>query len=85
MIKIPSFCKKSVPEDSEGAGWYVHNSVRLIDIVPDFRLPGGGVTKEELTDLPTAIDKAISLTKQRINGAENHLRKLAQAKAGLDI
>jgi len=77
-MEIPSFCRKSVSLDNSKAGWWVHNSTRLVDLVPDWRMPGGGVCADELTELPEALDKAISLTKQRIADAENHLRKLFQ-------
>lgn len=82
-MKIPKICTKSAPLDDDRAGWYVQNSVSLRDIRPDWRFPGGGVTKGEFSDLPAAIDKAISYTKSRIAQAEEHLRTLEAAKAEL--
>jgi len=46
-------------------------------------MPGGGVVSDYLTDLPTAIDRAIDYTKQRISEAEAHLRKLEKAKTDI--
>lgn len=82
-MKLPKVCTKSVSFDRDDAGWYVPNSVSVRDIKPNWRLSGGGVTKEELTDLPCALDKAIYYTRQRIAEAEAHLLKLESAKKEL--
>ncbi len=82
-MKIPKICRKSASFDREDAGWHVPNSIIVRDCVPDFRLPGGGVRDEDLTDLSTAFDRAISYTKIRINEAERHLRRLKMSKDDL--
>ena len=84
-MKIPDICMKSASFDREDAGWYVPNSVSVRDIVPEWRLPGGGVVAEYLTNLSTAFDNAITYTKQRIADAEQHLKLLEKAKKELDI
>lgn len=82
-MNIPKICTKSESFDRAGAGWYSPNSVNVNDIRPDWRLPGGGVSRHELSDLPTALDKAIAYTKLRIMDAEAHLKKLERAKLEL--
>lgn len=87
-MKLPKEVKKIIGKlisfDREDAGWYVPNSVIVRDCVPSWRLPGGGVVKDQLTDLPTAIDKSITHTKSRIADAEAHLKKLLAAKESLN-
>lgn len=79
-MKLFDICIKEVSFEDRSAGWYVHNSIYFKDIHPHWRGPGGGVTFDELTDLPTALDKAISYTKVHIRKAEKHLKKLEAAK-----
>ena len=82
-MSVLEICTKSTFIDRDGAGWYTPNSVNVSDIRPDQRMPGGGVVSDYLTDLPTAIDRAIDYTKQRISEAEAHLRKLEKAKTDI--
>ena len=85
LDKIPRICRRTVPLDRQGAGWFVHNSVRLIDIVPEWRQAGGGVRGEELTpDISESFDKAIAYTERHIAEAESHLKKLHRSKAELN-
>lgn len=67
------------------AGWYAVNSIVPGDCRPAYRTPGGGVCADQLTDLPTAMDRCISYTKQRIEAAQLHLRKLEAARAALTV
>jgi len=79
---VPSMCRKSTSFDRTDAGWYVHDSVYYRDIVPDWRLAGGGVTKDSLSqDLVSSFDKAILYSKQSIAEIESHIKKLERAKA----
>ena len=76
---------KSASFDSEGAGWYVPNSVGVWDIYPDWRIAGGGVSKRYLTpDLKVAFEQAIIYTRHRIAQAELHLEKLKAAQGALN-
>jgi hypothetical protein len=80
QMKIPKICTKSASFDRSDAGWYSPNSVNVRDIRPDWRYAGGGVSEQDLSDLPTAIDRAIAYTKPRIEDATRHLKELEAAK-----
>ena len=80
-MKLHQMCYKSTSFDREDAGWYVPNSVYVRDIRPEWRLSGGGVLKENLTQsLHEAYDKSIELAKQRIHDAEHHIKLLENAR-----
>ena len=79
-MKIPSMCKKTTSFDNAGAGWYVRNSVRVQDIIPEWTLPGGGICREYLKDdVAECLMVAINYSKHRILEAEEHIRKLEKA------
>lgn len=41
------------------AGWLAPNQIAPRDCIPTYRLPGGGIQQQELTDLPEAIEQCI--------------------------
>lgn len=76
---IPEICRVQTFFDHKNAGWYAEDSVYVKDCVPHFRLPGGGVQSEYLTDLESAIEQSIHHTNDRISDAERHLEILKKA------
>lgn len=79
-MKIPDICKKTTSFDRVNAGWYVRNSVRVQDIVPEWTLPGGGICRDYLKDdIVECLNMAISYSKQRISEAEAHIKELQKA------
>ena len=59
------------PSEVTKAGWYVPNSVNVRDIVPEWRISGGGVETNDMTDsLSAAFKQAIAYTEQHIRTAE---------------
>ncbi len=82
--KVAGIVQKEWSFDDDRAGWYVHNSVYYRDIVPSWRLPGGGVSEDNMTrDLKKAFDIAAAYTRIHIAEAEKHLNKLIAARAAL--
>jgi len=79
-MKYPLLYRKSWTFDDKSAGWYTPNSIVLDDIVPEWRLPGGGVSKDQLTSYGLALDQAIAYTENHIDKAMRHLKKLKKAK-----
>jgi hypothetical protein len=67
----------------QNPGWHARNSVNPKDCVPEFRAAGGGVSQDELTDLPTAIDCSIVNIESRIAEAQKLIAKLKTARASL--
>jgi hypothetical protein len=82
-LKVPDICRKSISFDRTDAGWYTPNSCSISDIRPEWRIPGGGVGRDDLTDLSTAIDNAIAYSRHRIAEAERHIKLLEKAKSEL--
>jgi len=85
-MKILKICRVSADlrSTSDKVGWHVRRSVNVKDIVPEWRLAGGGVCRDELTkDLEEALDTAIEYTEQHIENADRHLKRLLRAKKGL--
>lgn len=89
MIRPEDVCKevwnlgvltKEATYDRGDAGWYAVNSVNPGDCVPSYRLPGGGVLSEYLTDLPEAIDQSISNIQLRKAECDRRIEKLKKAK-----
>jgi hypothetical protein len=79
-MKIPSICKKTTSFDRADAGWYVRNSVRVQDIVPEWTLPGGGICQNYLKyDIVECLNVAINYSQNRILEAEAHIKKLQRA------
>lgn len=56
--------------------WYAPRSVYSREIVPQKRMPGGGVLQDDLTDYATALDRCIEYTRDCITTAEMHLKDL---------
>jgi len=66
---------------NEPSGWYVPNSVRLSDVVPEYRNSGGGVLKEQLCkDVNDAINRAISICESKLTETKVHIKKLEKLK-----
>lgn len=83
-MKLPKMCYKTASFDNERAGWYVHNSIWVKDIIPEWRIPGGGVGTQSFSkDLNAAFSEAIIYTNQRIKDAERHLKMLEEAQREL--
>ena len=64
------------PNRINEAGWVAINSVNSTDCMPKFQLAGGGVSQDNLTDLPVAIEKSISNLNNRIHTATAAIRQL---------
>ena len=63
--------------DSLEAGWSVSDSVNIIDLIPVWTLPGGGILKKDLiSDYQTALELAINYTERHIKKAQRHLEML---------
>ena len=66
--------------DRSDAGWYAVNSVNPRDCTPSYRLAGGGVSQNSLTDLPEAIDQSIGNVRARKAECDKMIAKLERAK-----
>ena len=66
------------------AGWHAVNSVAPRDCLPSFRLAGGGVLRNELTDLGPCIDQCIeNLTRRKLE-AERLIERLEVFKKDME-
>ncbi len=51
--------RRETNSDKSNAGWFAPNQVAPRDCIPTYRLPGGGIQQQDLTDLPEAIKQSI--------------------------
>jgi len=83
---LPKICRV-VPraKGRDCAGWYAVNDVDVNNVNPEFRLPGGGVTSNCLTNsLSDCLKKCIGYAEQRKERAEKRIAELKQALAEVE-
>lgn len=81
----PGLCRIDSPVyDHYPHGWFARNSIYIQDCVPWYGNPSCMASESELTDLPTAIDRSITILRHRVSEAESLISKLEALKGDND-